>query len=159
MAWSLKSITIDWPPSLEFVRVPGDNDVLQLLFTQLSDKRLLIFGYGPSAGITTLDDLAHKIDDDLREYLFEALTGLRPGASIIVWLYKLQDICQELLTKTNEARFQPGAVPSTTEISPAVDELRGAFLTTARYVAQNYDVPAAERLAQTIQRNRAPGQA
>jgi hypothetical protein len=156
MAWALKSITIGWPPSVEFVREPGDKEALQLLFTQLSDKRLLIFGYGPRAGITTLDDLATRIDD-LRQYLFQALADLRPRASIIVWLNGLQDACQELLTETYEAASQSGPAPSTTDISPAVDQLRDAFLTT-RYVAEYYGVPAAERLAQTIQRNRAAGQ-
>ena len=56
MRWTIAELTVGWPPSVKIVRAPGDDEALRPLFLRLSDKRLLRFGYGPSAGITTLDD-------------------------------------------------------------------------------------------------------
>ena len=62
MPWAIAELTVGWPPSVKIVRMPGDAEALHPLFLQLGDKRLLLFGYGPTAGITTLDDLADRID-------------------------------------------------------------------------------------------------
>jgi hypothetical protein len=158
MRWTIAELTVGWPPSIRIVRAPGDDEALNPLFLRLGDKRLLLFGYGPTAGITTLDDLAQRIDA-IREELFQALAALRPRAPIAVWLNKLQGACQELLTKTYDAINASGAKPSAADIIPAVDELRDAFLIVAQHVAQEYDLPAARTMALTIQGNRAAGEA
>lgn len=157
MRWIIEELTVGWPPSVKIVRVPGDKEALRPLFIRLKDKRLLLFGYGSSAGITTLEDLAGRIDD-IRQYLFQALTALRPHASVAVWLSKLQNACHELLTKTYHAMHASGPTPSVTDIAPAVDELRDAFLTVAQHIGREYDLPDAEALALAIQRNMATGQ-
>jgi hypothetical protein len=158
MPWAIAELTVGWPPSVKIVRMPGDAEALHPLFLQLGDKRLLLFGYGPTAGITTLDDLADRIDA-IRTELFRALATLRPKATIAVWLNKLQSACHELLTKTYHAMNAPEPKPSAEDIIPAVDELRDAFLVVAWNVAQEYDLPAARTMAVAIQRNRAVGEA
>jgi hypothetical protein len=158
MRWTISELTVGWPPSVKIVRTPGEDQTLHPLFLQLGDKRLLLFGYGPTAGITTLDDLAERIDT-IRTELFQALATLRPNAPIAIWLNKLQNACHELLTKTYTAMNASESKPSAEDIVPAVDELRGAFLVVAWNVAKEYDLPAARTMALTIQRNRAAGEA
>ena len=158
MPWTIAELVVGWPPGVKIVRTPGDVEALHPLFLQLGDKRLLLFGYGSTAGITTLHDLADRIDA-IRGELFRALATLRPKATIATWLNKLQSACHELLTKTYDAIDAPGPKPSAEDIIPAVNELRDAFLVAAWNVAQVYDLPAARAMALAIQRNRAAGQA
>jgi hypothetical protein len=153
MPWAITELTVGWPPSVKITRAPGDDEALHPLFLQLGDKRLLLFGYGPTAGITTLDDLAQRIDA-IRTDLFQALATLRPKAPIAIWLNKLQNACHELLTKAYGAMNSPGTKPSADDILPAVNELRDAFFVVAQHVALEYDLPAARTMALAIQRNR-----
>jgi hypothetical protein len=133
--------------------LPGEEEPLHRLFVFLADKRLLRYGYGTEAGITSLDDLANRVDA-IRSELFTALTALPPDAAIADWLRLLQDAAQELLTKTYTATSRDATVASEPgDVAPAVDQLRDAFGWVSAHVADVYELPSARNLADQIQKD------
>jgi hypothetical protein len=100
--------------------------------------------------LTSLDDLAQRVDA-VRTQLFSTLTALKPNAPIAEWLAKLQEAGHELLTQTYRAMSGADDVSSEpSDIAPAVDQLREAFLLVAAHVSEIYQLPAARNLADTI---------
>src|SRR5262245_51475729 len=152
MKWVLKSLTVGWPPHVVLERVPGDEETLNELFVFLADKRLLLYGYGIAAGITSLDDLANRVDE-IRTELLSTLTKLEPHSPIAEWLSKVQDASQDLLTYSYQATSgnKPAADPS--DVAPAVDQLRDAFRLVAARVVDVYWLPAAKRLRDKIDKS------
>lgn len=158
MPWKIQSLTVGWPPNVTLTpRVP-DKDVLHALFAFLSDKRVLLVGYGGSSGIDDVDDLAVRIDA-LRARLLDAVSALPPGNAVAEWLHKLQLACHELLGKVYEEQNSKVRRATEADIAPAVDEMRDAFQLLAARVAETYDLPTAARLRDAIAADRrAPDQ-
>jgi hypothetical protein len=148
--WKLKSLTVGWPPQVVLERTDdAEESALHVLFTFLQGKRLLRYGYGTSAGITDLNELATRIDA-LRSALFDAMARLPPRAPSAEWLRKLQEASQELLTHAYTAAASKGPAPAVSEVSPAVDELREAYSLVGARVAAVYKLPAAGHLTDQI---------
>lgn len=152
MRWEIKELSV-WPPSAKITRRPGDDAVLHPLFADLEERTLLISGYGSGAGITTLDDLAHRVDV-IRDPLRKSVGDLRRDAPIAEWLRKLQNACHQLLGLIYVAmddQRRSGKQPDEAEVIGAVNQLRWAFMETANHVAAVYrPLPAAANLAQQI---------
>lgn len=152
MAWEIRELTFGWPPNVTLVRTPGDEEPLDGLFIFLADKRLLLYGYGPSAGINDLDDLGLRIDD-IRNVLVPTVKKLGSKAPIAEWLGKLSSACHELLTTTYRAMNatdETARNPEPSVVAPAVDQLRQAFRLVANHVWAVYKLPAARNLAAGI---------
>jgi hypothetical protein len=150
--WEIKELNL-WPPSVTITPGQGDEAVLHPLFADLEDRTLLIAGYGPGAGITTLDDLAHRVDV-IRDPLRNAIGDLRRDASVAEWLRSLQTACHQLLRPINEEMYEEprsAKQPDKPEVIATVNQLRWAFMDTANHVAAVYrPLPAAANLAQQI---------
>ena len=89
MAWEIRALTIGWPPSVQLERRAGHEEALDDLFIFLSDKRLLLYGYGPRSGINDLDDLRSRVDI-IREPLRLAVKDVGSKAPIAEWLERLR---------------------------------------------------------------------
>jgi hypothetical protein len=142
----LKTLQIGWPPSVTIAVEPGERDVerdqLHDLFVWLADRTLLLQGTGAFTGVNELYD---KIDA-IRSELTMTKQELGPNPDVARWIDKLSDACQELLKAANEAArsSQPP------DFTPAVEQLREAFRLSADRVADDYDLPAARKLADRI---------
>jgi len=150
MPWKLKSLTVGWPPNVVIERTDdAEEQALHELFAFLETKRLLRYGYGTSAGITSLRALADRVDA-IRDRLFQAIARIAPRAPIAEWLRKLEAASQELLTYVYEAIHSQDAPPGASEVAPAVDELREAYALVAAHVSAAYRLPAAGNLTDHI---------
>lgn len=157
MPWRLKTVTVGWLPHMTLEHTDkAEKAPLHELFVFLEGRHVLCDGYGKSAGITSLDDLAVRVDA-IRDRLFAALTKLPPEAPIADWLRKLEEASHELLEQiytAMNARGEPAPEPS--DIGPAVDQLREAFAEVAAHVSALYGLPAAGNLADQIRKDLAP---
>ena len=154
MEWEIAALTIGWPPNVQLKRKgkAGHEDALDDLFIFLSDKRLLLYGYGPRSGINDLDGLRSGVDV-LRERLLLARNGVGSKAPIYEWLERLRMACHQLVDHATEAinstdETARGSEPS--EVVPAVDQLRQAFRLVADHVGAVYKRPSARNLAEAI---------
>jgi hypothetical protein len=145
MPWKITALSIGWPPGATISPVEGDREKLHRLFVYLGDRRLLLFGYGTSSGIVTLEELRARADDIRSGGLLGTLQELGPDSSVAVWIEKLQDACQELITMASDS-IAAKVEPNASEVAPAVDDLRAAFALAAGQIADKYDLRAARRL-------------
>lgn len=102
MAWVIEALTIGWPPSVQLKRRAGHEEALDDLFIFLSDKRLLLYGYGRRSGINDLDDLRSRVGL-IREPLLLAVKAVGSKAPIAEWLERLRSACHELVDHATEA--------------------------------------------------------
>jgi len=78
MPWRLRSLTVGWPPQVVIEHTDdAEEQALHELFAFLETKRLLRHGYGTSAGITSLSELADRIDA-IRNELFRVIARMPP---------------------------------------------------------------------------------
>jgi hypothetical protein len=152
VAWEISALTIGWPPSVQLERRAGHEEALDDLFIFLSDKRLLLYGYGPRSGINDLDDLRTRVDI-IREPLRLAVKDVGSKAPIAKWLERLRMACHELINHATEAintTDETARSSEPSEVVRAVDQLRQAFRLVADHVWAVYELPSARNLAAAI---------
>jgi hypothetical protein len=146
----LESAEIGLWPRVKLSRAPGEKEALNELFVFLSDRRVLIRGYGVRAGITDLDDLRQRVDK-IRDRLDAAMIAVGPKAPIQDWLERLRKACSDLIDAASIALWKPGPeTPHDSDFASAVDDMRHAFAYVADHVAAVHRLPAARRLEEQI---------